>query len=152
MKNLIFIFILLLAYIGHCQSIVFEPQGIMDKPMPLIELNIIHNSEPYKDFDSKKKEGQLPLYVFSINEITFSIILKNLKENKTNNNFNNSESNEFGTYRIIHIDSGGNKTLDFILPSHKESYIFFKELLPLTSSNRHLYQKIESVAKRLESK
>ena len=142
MKNIIIVIILLFTVSGFSQSIVFEPRGNMDKPLPTISLYISDNqkSELFEERDEFA-------FFYFLEEKFFSVLKKAIDYRKTNNSTN--VDSDFGAYRIIYTDANGKQALDFMLSSHKESYIFFKEILPLVSSNHYLHEEIEVLIRRL---
>lgn len=144
MKNLLFLLVFLFTTVSHSQSIVFEPVGDMDKPLPTISVYISDNQKP-KLFEENDEFA----FSYFLEEKSFSILKKTIDYRKTNNSTNIDPNYDFGAYRIIYTEANGKQTLDFILPSHKESYIFFKEILPLVSSNHYLHEKIEMLIQRL---
>lgn len=116
------------------QKLVYEPIGIMDKPLPTIEIVLKNNQKSDND------------KIFVIDKDTFEKLL-NYIQNQFDEKSNKFED-EYGCYLITyHV---GSKKYDYILNSKSKSVIFFSGQIDIIKSNKDLYQELEVLLKRLK--
>lgn len=117
------------------QKVVYEPLGIMDKPLPTIEI-------------VAKQQLNLNSKVFELDKKTFDLLEKYIKSKFNQNSAQVKMEYEYGTYKVIY--SHGSKKIEYIAEAKEKSKEFFKGQLELVKSNQKLYKKIEELVKRLQ--
>lgn len=119
------------------QKIIYEPIGIMDKPLPTIEICLKH----YKKSENDK--------VYVLDKTSFNLLSNYLTEKLGDKNADNqSKHYEYGCYKITYY-VGRTKT-DYILAKKNESYTFFDSQRDIIKSNDELKKEIEILLNRLK--
>jgi hypothetical protein len=119
---------------SYAQELIFEPIGIMDKPMPIIK--ILTNFDALPDANT-----------FIVNEETFNELVKYTISNQTTNVINDEIYN-FGTYKITYLTSL--EKVEYIVTGD-ECIDFFRGQLGLVKAHNKLYDRIIIILKRLGS-
>lgn len=117
---------------SYAQELIFEPIGIMDKPMPIIK--ILTNLDALPEADT-----------FIVNEETFNELVKYTTSNQTTNVIDD-ETYNFGAYRITYLTSL--EKVEYIVTADK-CIDFFRGQVGLVKAHNKLYDRIIVVLKRL---
>ncbi|MNQ28933.1 hypothetical protein D3C85_422330 [compost metagenome] len=135
-RAFLFIFIFSLTSCSS-QKMIYESIGIMDKPLPTIEITLIQNEKSDSD------------RIFIVDKKTFEL-LKNYmyvqldkKRAVTENDY------EYGAYKISYYS--GSKKTEYMLESKEQSIIFFSGQKRILKPEDELYKEIEVLLKRLGS-
>ncbi|MGG9963502.1 hypothetical protein [Ferruginibacter sp. SUN106] len=116
------------------QKLVYEPLGIMDKPLPTIEII----TKQYKDLNRN---------VFTVDKKTFSLLLKYVRNKLNENPVQIKTDYEYGSYKIIYF--WGSKKIEYIIESKEKSRMFFQGQLELINANTKFYKEIEILLARI---
>src|SRR5690606_17510153 len=129
------LFILLCLFSCTSQTaIIYEPIGIMDKPLPKIEIgNCIGNDRETKYFVLDKQ---------IIDKLSRSI-----EDNLSYTTTDTVANREFGIYKITILKNGSKSV--FLLKSRKESVVFFQNQLKILDNNTDVYKEFELLIKRI---
>lgn len=137
LKSLFKLFIIL--FLTSCSSqirIIYEPIGIMDKPLPTIEIGqIVDNKEEVSSFVTNKR-----IVNRLVNHIESSLTKELSEENEL--------GYDYGAYKIT-VLKDDNKTV-YILSSQRASYDFFKNQMELVGADSGIYKELETLIKRLK--
>lgn len=144
----IILLVQMLLLLSNCssQTLIFRPYGIIDKPLPHIEIREIKN-DLKKEFDLGK-DGLKTTYIFYVETSTFKLIQDAVVNYDSKIKYNSNTNYEFGTYKILLKDSS--QTLEYMLLANKNSFNLFKQILPLTKSNNRLQEEITLLLNRLD--
>lgn len=137
-----FVFVLGFAFC-NAQSIMYEPYGPMDKPLPTIEIKI-KDSDSLIDF---YRINHRNIYVQFIDKKDFRKLIKYVKQKDTDVKYILKHNYSYGTYKVTYTD-GGN-SFEYMIMPHEESGRFFAEQLYLVTSNRYLYEELQLLIQRL---
>lgn len=134
-RGIYLFFILLMISSCSAQSIIYEPLGIMDKPLPTIKI-----------YTKVKKEENKNIKYFIVDDKTFALlksyISKNFVKSKVDREY------EYGSYKITYIRDS--EKIEYVIEPKQVSYIFFQQQLPLVYSNKELYEELNTLLKRLK--
>src|SRR5690606_1400640 len=137
LRGLVIVFILFLTSCNSQSIIVFEPLGIMDKPLPTIK---IFTKGQITENDSVK--------MFVTDNSTVNS-LKNYIENNLVKEISKKEVEfEYGAYKVNVLE--GNAETIYILKTRVDSYDFFKNQIRYIDSNNNLSNELKVLLKRLE--
>lgn len=137
LRGLVIVFILFLTSCNSQSIIVFEPLGIMDKPLPTIK---IFTKGQITENDSVK--------MFITDNSTVNS-LKNYIENNLVKEISKKEVEfEYGAYKVKVLE--GNAETIYILKTRVDSYDFFKNQIRYIDSNNKLSNELKVLLKRLE--
>lgn len=137
----IFFVISLTSPICKSQVIIYEPIGIMDKPLAKIYIQTVCNT----DNITNELQKCFVLDTYSLKSIAQSI----LKQQHTHpDTFNAATEYPFGSYIVTLLSDGRKKQL--LLLNKKTSHLFFKQQLAILPKNSNLYPEIQLIINRLK--
>jgi len=114
--------------------IIYESIGIMDKPLPHIEIgNYIGDNREIKYFVLDKQ---------IINKLS-----RNIENNIDLLTTETATNREFGVYQITVLKAGEKKI--YLLNSRKESLVFFRNQLKILKKDTEVYKEFELLIKRI---
>ena len=127
----------ILLMISSCsaQSIIYEPLGIMDKPLPTIKI-----------YTKAKKEEKNNIKYFIIDDKTLAILKSYISKNFIKSKIDREY--QYGSYKITYVR--GSEKIEYVIEPKQVSYIFFQQQLPLIYSNKELYEELNILLKRLK--
>ncbi|AWG26974.1 hypothetical protein [Flavobacterium kingsejongi] len=126
----------ILFMVSSCaaQSIIYEPVGIMDKPLPTIEI-----------YTKEKKKERNNVKVFIVNDKTFALLKKHISNNVIKSKV--GEEYQYGSYKVS--CTNGSEKIEYIIESKEASHIFFQQQLSIVKQDKQLYEQLNTLLMRL---
>jgi hypothetical protein len=134
--------LVLSAVVCNSQSILYEPVGPMDKPLPAFEIKIRKNEtliDHYRPHSFR--------YITFIKKKDFRKLRKYIKYKNTNDKYDPKFGYPYGTYRITYTN--GNSVIEYVILPDESSKLFFEEHLKFSASNQYLYDILQRLILRL---